>query len=151
MTSIHFCAPTDAEALHLLDALCDTLAAITGDSGRSSFDARDVEVDGALFVIARDNDGSAVGCGGYRPLSPGVAELKRMFALPGTQGVGKAILNFLEEHAAGNGYDELWLETRRVNERAVRFYERNGYACIPNFGRYVGRPEAICFAKRMRP
>lgn len=139
--------PADPAAIELLDALSDTLAVITGDSGRSSFDPADVAVPGALFVIARDDDGRPVGCGAYRPLSPGIAEVKRMFAAPGTKGVGAGILAFLEERALADGYSALWLETRLVNTRAVAFYERHGYARIANYGKYVGRPEAVCFAK----
>lgn len=96
--------------------------------------------------LPRDN---ALGCGAYRPIQKGVAELKRMFAIPASKGVGSAVLNDLERRAKADGCRELWLETRLVNSRAVRFYERNGYRRIPNFGKYVGRPEAVCFAKTL--
>lgn len=143
---VHPCDPT---ALQLLDQLSETLAGITGDSGRSSFDPSDVEGSGASFVLAYDAEGNALGCGAYRPLANGVAELKRMFAIPASKGVGSAILAYLEAKAEGDGYRELWLETRVVNSRAVQFYERNGYRRIPNFGKYVGRSEAVCFAKTL--
>jgi GNAT superfamily N-acetyltransferase len=142
-------SPTDPSALSLLNQLSDTLAGITGDSGRSSFDPADVAVRGALFVVAYDSGGTAVGCGAYRPLSDGVAEVKRMFAAPGSKGVGVAVLSFLEQSAIADNYSELWLETRLVNIRAVEFYESHGYARIPNFGKYVGRSEAVCFAKSL--
>jgi GNAT superfamily N-acetyltransferase len=142
-------SPTHPDALPLLDALSDTLGAITGDSGRNSFDPADVTVPGAAFVVAYTPSGMPVGCGAYRPLSDGVAELKRMFARPDSKGVGSAILQHLEGLAAQHGYREVWLETRAVNVRAVSFYERNGYRPIPNFGKYVGRPEAVCFAKAL--
>jgi ribosomal protein S18 acetylase RimI-like enzyme len=70
-----------------------------------------------------------------------------MYARPGTRGVGTAILHHLENQALRAGYAEIWLETRRVNTRAVSFYVRHGYRQVPNFGRYVGRPEAICLGK----
>jgi len=141
--------PSDPTAIQLLNQLSDTLAGITGDSGRSSFDPSDVEGAGASFVLAYDVQGNALGCGAYRPLQKGVAELKRMFAIPASKGVGSAVLNDLERRAEADGYRELWLETRLVNSRAVQFYERNGYRRIPNFGKYVGRPEAVCFAKTL--
>jgi GNAT superfamily N-acetyltransferase len=141
--------PSDPMALQLLDQLSVTLAGITGDSGRSSFDPYDVEGAGASFVLAYDAQGNALGCGAYRPLQKGVAELKRMFVIPASKGVGSAILNDLERRAEADGYRELWLETRLVNSRAVEFYERNGYHRIPNFGKYVGRPEAVCFSKTL--
>lgn len=141
--------PTDPESLKLLDQLSDALARITGASGRSSFAPSDVEGPGASFVLAYDSEGKPVGCGAYRPLAETVAELKRMFAVPGSKGVGSAILRHLEASATADGYRELWLETRLVNTSAVRFYERNGYRRIANFGKYAGRPEAVCFAKTL--
>ncbi len=139
--------PDSPEARALIAALSETLARITGDSGRSSFDPADVRGAGAAFVVARAASGEAVGCGGYRPLQPGVAEVKRMFAAPGTVGIGAAILQDLERRARAEGYTALWLETRAVNARAVGFYERQGYRRIPNFGKYRDRADAVCFAK----
>jgi ribosomal protein S18 acetylase RimI-like enzyme len=45
------------------------------------------------------------------------------------------------------GCGKVWLETRKINERAVAFYQRHGYRPIPNFGRYAGRAEVICPGK----
>ncbi|MGM9486986.1 GNAT family N-acetyltransferase [Ideonella sp. YS5] len=142
--------PASPEARQLLTALSSTLQQITGSDGKASFDVQDVQVDRACFAIARSADGTPVGCGALRPLEPGIAELKRMFAVPGSQSVGSTVLAFLELQAMNFGYREVWLETRKVNERAVAFYERHGYRPIPNFGRYVGRPEAICLGKALQ-
>lgn len=151
MYLIQSCDPAHPDALVVLDRLSDALAAITGSNGRSSFEPSDVMAERALFVIARDERNSPVGCGAYRPLSPAIAEVKRMYAAPGTIGLGAAILACIEEQAVADGYEALWLETRLVNERAVRFYERHGYSRILNFGKYIGRPEAVCFGKRLQP
>ncbi len=139
--------PESAEAQQLLAGLSQTLQQITGSSGTASFDVNDVKVEGACFAVGRLVSGAPVACGALRPLQPGVAELKRMFALPGTKGAGSAVLAFLEQKASEFGYDQVWLETRKVNQRAVAFYERHGYRPIPNFGRYVGKDEAICLGK----
>jgi GNAT superfamily N-acetyltransferase len=141
--------PTSADAQALMEELSSTLAHITGDSGKASFDPDDVRVARACFVVARDAEQRAVGCGAFRPLQEGIAEVKRMYSRPGTSGVGSAILAYLEAAAAGFGYRTLWLETRLVNERAVSFYQRRGYRRIPNFGKYVGSPKAVCFEKRL--
>ena len=90
-----------------------------------------------------------MGCGAYRPLTPGVAEIKRMYAAPGTRGVGAAVLAALEQRARADGYGETRLETRRVNVRAVAFYDRSGYAPVAPWGPYVGRPDAVCFGKAL--
>ena len=142
--------PATDDAGGLLAALSRTLASITGDSGEASFDAEDVRGPLARFVVARTQDGVAVGCGAFRPLQRGVAELKRMYATPGTQGVGRAILAHLEVQATALGYEHLWLETRQVNTRAIAFYERHGYHRIANFGKYVGNAEAVCLGKPMQ-
>ena len=146
---IELADPTSPESRQLLEALSQTLQRITGSSGTASFDVRDVQDERACFAVARLDTGEAVGCGALRPLAPGIAELKRMFAVPGSQGVGQVLLAFLEQQARAFGYEQLWLETRRVNERALRFYDRHGYVVIDNFGRYVGRPEAVCLGKRL--
>jgi ribosomal protein S18 acetylase RimI-like enzyme len=150
-SAVRIC-PTDPgapAARALIDALSETLADITGDSGRASFDPEDVRGPRAMFVVAVGPDGEAVGCGAFRPLDGDTAELKRMYARPGSRGVGDAVLDFLESAAMAVGYSALWLETRRVNRRAVDFYLRRGYREIPRFGRYAGMPEAICLARAL--
>jgi ribosomal protein S18 acetylase RimI-like enzyme len=145
--------PTGEPATRLIDALSDALARITGASGRASSDPATLRHDDACFAMARDALGNAVGCGGWRPVDdePGVAEIKRMYASPGTRGVGAAVLAFLEAEALRAGLHELRLETRRVNSRAVAFYERHGYRVIENYGRYAGRDDAVCLGKAIAP
>ncbi|HEU4372082.1 MAG TPA: GNAT family N-acetyltransferase [Telluria sp.] len=139
--------PGTPDAVALTEELSAALEGITGDSGKSSFDADDVRGAGALFAVARDADGRAVGCGAIRPLSAGVAELKRMYARPGNRGAGSAVLAFLEAQAAALEYRALWLSTRAVNVRAVGFYRARGYISIPNYGKYADRTDSVCFAK----
>jgi|GEM_PF-105264 ribosomal protein S18 acetylase RimI-like enzyme len=141
--------PTTSDASTLINELSATLALITGDSGRASFDVADVQGPAACFAVARDRMGIAAGCGAFRPLPDGVAELKRMYARPGQVGVGGAILAFLEGQARKLGYRELWLETRIANTRAMRFYEKHGYRRREAFGKYVGNPEAVCYEKSL--
>lgn len=141
--------PAAADSVALMDELSTALEAITGDGGRASFDVEDVRGPMACFVVARDDHGTAVGCGALRPLEPGVAEIKRMYARHGTSGVGSAVLRYLEEEAVAMGYQAVWLETRLVNRRAVDFYEARGYTRIANYGKYIGNPLAVCFEKQL--
>ncbi|MYM82270.1 GNAT family N-acetyltransferase [Duganella sp. FT50W] len=141
--------PTAADSVQLMDELSSALQAITGDSGMASFDAADVVGPAACFVVARDDHGNPLGCGAFRPLQPGVAEIKRMYARHGANGVGSAVLRFLEAEAAALGYQAVWLETRLVNRRAVDFYTARGYARIANYGKYIGNPLAVCFEKQL--
>ena len=148
MIHVRPATPDEGDARLLLGELSGALEKITGSTGAASFDRADVEGEGGLFLLAYVDERPA-GCGAFRRLQPGVAEMKRMYARPGTHGVGRALLERLEKEAKRVGYLEVWLETRAVNERAVRFYERHGYGRIDNFGKYVGRDEAVCFAKRL--
>ena len=146
------CAPADPDspdARLLLGELDAALAAICGDSGTASFDPADVRGPSAVLLIARDAQGNALGCGALRPLAPGVAELKRMYARPGSA-AGLVLLRSLEAQARAFGYRAIWLSTRRVNLKALAFYARNGYEPVENYGRYVGRGESICFGKNLR-
>jgi GNAT superfamily N-acetyltransferase len=141
--------PGAADSMLLMAELSTALEAITGDSGAASFDVEDVRGPMACFVVARDGDGTAIGCGALRPLQPGVAEIKRMYARHGTSGVGSAVLRFLESEAVECGYQAVWLETRLVNRRAVDFYTARGYTRIANYGKYIGNPLAVCFEKNL--
>jgi ribosomal protein S18 acetylase RimI-like enzyme len=138
--------PDSPDARVLIAQLGAALARITGDSGASSFDPNDVRGARAVFIVARGADGTPVGCGALRPIGDDVAELKRMYAGPGS-GAGVHILAELERRAVELGYRELWLETRRVNGRAVAFYQKHGYRSIANYGKYAGRDNAVCMGK----
>ena len=145
--------PDVPDARTLLAELGAALAAITGSDGTASFDAADVRGPRSCFLVAYAADGSTAGCGALRPLDGNddgdVAELKRMYARPGS-GAGAHLLAALERQAQAFGYRAVWLETRRVNARAVAFYARHGYAVIPNYGKYAGRPEAVCLGRDLR-
>lgn len=149
---VRSCDPDSADACLLVEELSAALAAITGDSGASSFSVADVRVERSVFAVAHDGAGRLLGCAALRPLegdTEGIGEVKRMYARPGTRGVGAALLAFVESQAAVFGYTALWLETRKVNLRAVTFYQRHGYAQVDNYGKYVGRDDAICLGKTL--
>ncbi|MER7460008.1 GNAT family N-acetyltransferase [Micromonospora sp. NPDC126480] len=103
----------------------------------------------SVFLVARDADGAAVGCGGLRFLGPGEAEIKRMYVEPAARGTGvaTAILHALEEAARAAGVTTLLLETGTAQPDAMRFYEREGYHRIDNFGPYQGEPLSVCYAR----
>jgi GNAT superfamily N-acetyltransferase len=149
MITIEESDPRSDDSQQLIEYLSAELASITGSSGKSNFNLDDVLVPGARWVIARDTYNKPVGCGAFRPISETTVELKRMFSSRALPGIGAAILAWLEEAARQLGYREIWLETRVVNAKAVGFYLKQGYVKIPNYGVYVGREEAVCFAKRL--
>lgn len=142
--------PTDYAALALIDALSARLAEITGSDGRTHFTSKALGPR-SCFLIAMDG-AEAVGCGALRPLEPAdIGEIKRMYAHVAGRGIGSRLLTALEERARGFGYRLLRLETRKVNQAAVAFYLRHGYAVCENYGPYVGRIDAVCFEKKLAP
>ena len=126
--------------------MSDELFQITGNDGRSSFSNEDIQEARSVFIIALVED-EAVGCGGLRQISHDICEIKRMYAKYRGQGIGKELLSALENRAREFGYKEIWLETRRINENAVNFYLQQEYQARENYGKYIGKDEAICFEK----
>ncbi len=55
-------------------------------------------------------------------------------------------LRALEQQARAAGVVRLLLETGTAQPDAMRFYQREGYAQIDNFGPYVGEELSVCFA-----
>lgn len=145
------CDPAFGGGIAPADELSGALTGITGNSGRGSFDIGYMGDSRALMVIARDPDGLAVGCGALWPLDENTAEIKRMYAREQGTGIGSAVLAYLEAQAAALKYRIIRLETRTVNEPAVAFYQRHGYRRTGDYGRYMGRPEAVCFEKQLAP
>lgn len=107
-----------------------------------------------VFIVARDEEGTPVACGGLRllpddVLGPGVVEIKRMYTAPSVRGTGvaRAVLRELEEQARLLGARRLVLETGTAQPDAIRFYQREGYAPIPLFGSYAGSEVSVCFGR----
>ena len=73
-----------------------------------------------------------------------------MYVIPDRRGSGVsvAILRALESDAQARGWERLVLETGVEQPDAVRFYEREGYTRIPNFGYYADSPISLCYEKR---
>ena len=135
------------DAAMLLSELSSALVCITGCSGNASFDLDDMTDSRSCFAVARDDNGIMLGCGAIRPFDTITAEMKRVYARDKNSGVGKKVVQFLEQRAVELGYSRIILETRIVNEKAVSFYLRNGYTIIQNYGKYADHEEAVCFEK----
>lgn len=152
--------------------MLDRLKIIRTDSGNSDFislvkllDADLAERDGSehefyaqlnktdqiKHVIVGYEDGVPVGCGAVRQYDGIGMEVKRMYTLPGSRGKGFAseILAALEIWAKETGYTKCVLETGKKQPEAIALYIKNGYVIIPNYGKYAGVENSVCFEKSL--
>jgi putative acetyltransferase len=102
---------------------------------------RDFEAcEGRLRSFSRDfsrpvdiieHQNKIVGTGAYYPIHRGekAVEIRKMYLLPSARGfgLGKYLLQQLEEAIASRGFQQIWIETASVLAEAVKLYESNGY------------------------
>lgn len=102
------------------------------------------------FVVIRLH-GKPVGCGGFKPFPPDAAYLKRMWVAPGTRGLGlgRRLLQALEERARAAGYRKACLETNGTLKEAQRLYRASGYVEVPPFN--AERYAHHWFEKKLEP
>lgn len=122
-----------------------------GDEDDSAFfQPADAAGPRGIFVVAWFGS-DAVGCGALRqfPGDPAIGEIKRMFVAPASRGkgIGREILQDLENHARSFGYKKLMLETGTKQPEAVALYEKAGYVRIPLYPPYAENPHSLCYAK----
>lgn len=105
----------------------------------------------ACALVAFDGAGAPAGCGCWKPLDGGRAEIKRMYVRPACRrrGVAAALLAALEEDALSRGCTAAVLETGAEMPQAIRFYEARGYRLIPNYGEFVGDEVCVCMKKEL--
>jgi GNAT superfamily N-acetyltransferase len=106
-----------------------------------------------VVLVARNDDGTALGSGALRALGDGVAEVKRMHVAPSARGrgVGKAVLVGLEDAAHDRGWTTLRLETGPRQPEAVGLYSAAGYRPIAAFGGYVDAEDSLFFERILGP
>ena len=82
----------------------------------------------SIFVAASDS-GEVIGTIGCNVVAEGEGHLRGMAVLPEWQGEGVAdqLLHCAESELGRYGCSRVTLDTTAPLERAVRFYERNGY------------------------
>ena len=90
--------------------------------------AEDFSWPNGSFVVVFDGD-EAVACGGVRRLSDRTGELRRMWVKPGWRGrgLGRYLLEALEQLGREMELSELCLDTNRALEAALALYRSSGY------------------------
>ena len=130
------------------------MLALYGEGGNDIGPAREAsqfEPPDGVFLVVRDERGEAVACGGMVRFDDTRAELKRMYVLPDARGrgLGRLVLEQLEEQARDFGYTGVVLETGDQSGAALGLYRSSGYGPIPCYGVYAGRALSLCLEKRL--
>lgn len=137
-------AADDPVAVRLVDAMGEELTKRYGDGGLSPASPEQFRAPGTFLVA--ELHGTPVGCAGLRP-GEGGAEVKRMYVDPAVrgQGVARALLRALVEHARACGLTTLRLETGTEQPEARALYESEGWRPVEPFGHYAGDPRTRCY------
>jgi GNAT superfamily N-acetyltransferase len=109
------------------------------------------KIDQIKHAIVIYEDDKPVACGAIREFSPEATEVKRMYTLPELRGKGYAsrVLSELEKWAAELSYQKCVLETGNRQPDAIGLYKKSGYKVIPNYGKYAGLENSVCFEKEL--
>jgi GNAT superfamily N-acetyltransferase len=140
--AVALCSAQQAEMLELYEG--------EADIGPTREASMFVEPHGA-FLVLRDDDGRAVGCGGIARFDETRGELKRMYVVPEARGrgLGRLLLVELEAAARRLGYASVVLETGDRQAEAVGLYESSGYERIPCYPPYDSRELSWCYEKSL--
>ncbi|RKR93169.1 MarR family transcriptional regulator with acetyltransferase activity [Micromonospora pisi] len=103
------------------------------DSG-ALVDPDELTGDNGALLLAREED-HPVGCGAWRALGPGVAEVRHLWVSAEARGlgIGRRLLRALETAAAAHGATVLRLGTHTTLTEAITLYRASGYREIPPY------------------
>ena len=94
---------------------------------------------------------NAVGCGSFKKFNDNSVEIKRMYVNPNNRekGMGKQILNGLEDWAKELGFLSCILETGKRQIEAIKFYKKCDYKSISKYVQYKDMENSVCFKKEL--
>jgi GNAT superfamily N-acetyltransferase len=138
---------SDPEFQSLVALLDAELAIVDGDD--ASFYAQLNKTDNMKHTLVAYIDNLPVGCGAIRAFADDSMEIKRMFVLTTHRrsGVASSIVGELEKWSKELGHKYCVLETGKRQPEAIALYLRMGFETIPNYGKYVGMDNSVCFRK----
>ena len=110
------------------------------------------KIDKIKYVVVAYENGKPMGCGAMREYTSDAVEIKRMYTSPESRGKGIAtkVLTELEIWATELSYEKCILETGKRQPEAIGLYKKKGYNRIPNYGKYAGVENSLCFEKELK-
>ncbi len=105
---------------------------------------------GVAFFVGRV-DGAPAGCGGVVLDVVGAGEIVRMYVRPRYrgQGLGRLMLEHLENYAREHGARALRLKTGVYQLEALGLYQKHGYREVRAFGPYRDHPLNRYYEKQL--
>jgi putative acetyltransferase len=115
-------------------------------------DADALAASDTVFLVARRN-GELLGSVAFRVITPGHAEMKRMFVRREARGIGlgRRLLLALEHAARQKHIGRISLETGIKQPEAIGLYRASGYQDCPPFGAYTPDPLSLFMTKYLQP
>ena len=103
------------------------------------------------YVVVAYDQYEPIGCGALRNYSNDTMEVKRMFVPlhKRGQGIASTVLLALEIWCREQDIRKCILETGKNQPEAIALYKKNQYHIIPNFGKYEGVENSVCFEKEL--
>jgi GNAT superfamily N-acetyltransferase len=126
---------TDPVAVELIGAMVDEMGELYEPGlARSPLRPEELSPPGGGFLLLCE-DGRALAGGGVKRLDERACEIKRMYVVPDARGrgVGRALLEALEDLARDLGYAVARLDTGAKQPGARRMYERAGFVSVPDY------------------
>ena len=104
-------------------------------AGSTTDDPAEISPPRGVFLVVRDDDGTAIGCGGVKLLDVKTAEVKRMWLHSSTRGrgLGALLLDALEGAARQLGATDGVLDTNATLEAALTLYRMHGWREVPAY------------------
>jgi putative acetyltransferase len=142
--------PDTADARALIAELDTYLIPLTPPASHHGYPVEKLIAEGVDFFVAHC-EGVAAGCGAIKFYDPDYAEIKRMYVRPPFRGLGlgRAIMQHLEDHAVRHGIRLVRLETGIRQPEAIGLYERMGYRRREAFGEYQPDPLSYFYEKHL--
>ncbi len=143
-------SPDQPEVIALIAELDAYQDGLYPPESRHALDLESLKQADVLFLVARDAERRAVGCGAV-VFKAGYGEIKRMYVSPRCrgQGVASTLLRALEAGAANAGCRLLKLETGPFQPEALGFYASLGYERRGPYGSYSDDPLSVFMQKAL--